>query len=410
MPSTQSRALVALIGLLAYSQASDASDPWAPVTDILQSFQNLSNCSKCRGFAFTAGNASGRQYSFAKGQITHDKPLVMASASKFPAALAIAGAVNDGFLGFDTFAHEVFDWWSSDPSDPRSGVTLGLLLSFRSGFYWADPSSGNCSCMTLPFPSDLFSPEQCAHQIYKNAPFKYAPGSTWAYNSFHLQVAGAMAAKAAGVSLVELLDKYLIAKLGLKHTGWLLGRNPMLAASMYTTSDDYDKILRSYLSYELVPKHVADVMEVDYIGNTTKLCDWCPELADSLGHYSMANWYECVTGWHKPNSSFSERCRVEKVHMDAGLFGYYPLFDRAKGMYMQISQSIVVGINDDNPGMTGASELRLLVKPAVDKALGLKADPPAGPGRRPPVDQALWSGFGELPWSEWEEIVDRIAY
>lgn len=25
------------------------------------------------------------------------------------------------------------------------------------------------------------------------------------------------------------------------------------------------------------------------------------------------------------------------IHMDAGLFGYYPLVDRAKGMYMQIA-------------------------------------------------------------------------
>ena len=109
--------------------------------------------------------------------------------------------------------------------EPRSGVILRNLLSFRSGFYWAGASSGNCSCIAGLVGSVIYSPERCAEQIYNNAPFKYKAGSTFAYNSFHLQVA----AKAAGMSVEQLLHKFLIDKLQLKTTGWLLGQTPMLA-------------------------------------------------------------------------------------------------------------------------------------------------------------------------------------
>ena len=56
--------------------------------------------------------------------------------------------------------------------------------------------------------------------------------------------------------------------------------------------------------------------------------------------------------------------------MDLGLFGWYPLIDRKKGMYMQIAQSVVVGLNATNPGCEGATYLRIQVKPFVDRALG----------------------------------------
>eukprot|EP00658_Telonema_sp_P-2_P038016 TRINITY_DN2732_c0_g2_i2.p1 TRINITY_DN2732_c0_g2~~TRINITY_DN2732_c0_g2_i2.p1 ORF type:complete len:338 (-),score=63.01 TRINITY_DN2732_c0_g2_i2:311-1324(-) len=327
---------------------------------------------------------------------------------------AIAGAVADGHLTFDTAAHQVFEWWSSSPTDPRSGVTLRQLLSFTSGFYWPDASSGNCSCMGL-VGGFTFSSEDCARQIYSQAPFKYKAGTTWAYNSFHLQIAGAMAAKAAGVTVQELLHRYLIGKLSLKSTGWLLGRNPVLAAGMHTTPTDYDRILSAYLSYELLPEQVAREMERDYLANGTKLCDWCPELTGSLGDYSMCNWYECIRD--KPGEPFSKQCRDANVHNDAGLFGYYPVFDRTKAMYMQIAQSVLVGLNDTNPGVNGAMELRQLVKPAVDDALtsGTQASVQSQAAGLPAnVSQVSrvpseWLNYPELPATYWNDLVDSFA-
>ena len=185
-PPRRARMAPTLALLLAASlSTSVADDPWAPVRTILDNFQNLTdcagcNCKGCHGFTFTAGDASGRKFTYEKGHTTLHKPLLMASASKFPAAIAIAGAVAEGHLSFDTRASEVFPWWSSDAADKRSGVTLRHLLSFTSGFYWVDASSGDASCMSGLAGMLLYTPEACAKQIYEKAPFNFAPGSTCA--------------------------------------------------------------------------------------------------------------------------------------------------------------------------------------------------------------------------------------
>ena len=361
--------------LIAATAAAASNDPWAAVRDIVSSQDAIWASNLSRGFVFTAGNASGRQFTYERGHKASQRRL-LASASKFPAALAIAGAVADGHLTFDTHAHEVFSWWSASPTDPRSAVTLRQLLSFTSGFYWDNPSSGAAKCMSSLDGSIIYSPEECAKQIYELAPFKFKAGSTFAYNSFHLQIAGAMAAKAAGISLQQLLHKYLIDKLQLKRTEWLLGQNPQLAAGMASTADDYDVILRAYMAYELVPKAVADEMERDYLSPpfASQVCDWCDSLTDYFGHYSMSNWYECLHSWSggaTSNTSWTARCARDRIHMDLGLFGWYPLMDRKKGVYFQIAQMVVAALNDtENPGCIGATLLRLQVKPAVDRALG----------------------------------------
>lgn len=55
-------------------------------------------------------------------------------------------------------------------------------------------------------------------KIYEHAPWEFEPGTTFAYNSFHLQVAGAMAAKAANTSVRQLIDN-LFEKAGMNHSG-----------------------------------------------------------------------------------------------------------------------------------------------------------------------------------------------
>ena len=280
------------------------------LTAQLKEFKPLKN------FAFSAGDKTGRKFTYEGGNVTMKSPLVMASASKFPAATAVAAVVADGHLTFDTHVHEVFDWWTSDPKNPRSAVTLRHLLSFTSGFYWKD-ASGVVPCLE-GLGSVTYTPEKCAQQIYEQAPFEFEAGTTFSYNSFHLQVAGAMAAKAAGTTVQDMLDKYLISKLGMKNTKWLVGQNPYLAAGMETTGDDYDKFLRAYLNYEHLPKAVADEMERDYLSApyATNVANSSWGLVRSLGHYSMCNYYECLQT--SIFSHWTEKCAKANIHMDAG--------------------------------------------------------------------------------------------
>eukprot|EP00937_MAST-01D_sp_MAST-1D-sp2_P001896 g1896.t1 len=328
-------------------------------------------------FAVSAGDATGRKYTYEGGNVTMSSTLMMASASKFPAATAIAGVVAEGHLTFDTPVSKVFSWWSKDARDPRSAVTLRHLLSFTSGFYWKD-ASGVVPCLE-GLGSITTSPEDCAKQIYQQAPFAFKAGSTFSYNSFHLQIAGAMAAKAAGTTVQGMLSKYLIDKLGMKNTKWLVGQNPYLAAGMQTTPDDYDTFLRAYLSYKHLPKAIADEMERDYLSApyATNVANSSMGLVYELGHYSMCNYFECLE--KLPFTSWNSACAKANIHMDAGLFGYYPLIDRANGEYMQIAMAVIVSLDSKNQPTTQSIALRRAAKPTLDHCLRGGADESAPP-------------------------------
>ncbi len=81
-----------------------------------------------------------------------------ASLSKWPAAVMISGLVADGIMSYDDRANKFLPWWATDPSDPRSNVTLRHLLSFTSGF--TEDGFTICSRVDAAFV-------QCAEALYK---------------------------------------------------------------------------------------------------------------------------------------------------------------------------------------------------------------------------------------------------
>eukprot|EP00750_Incisomonas_marina_P027557 INCI6204.5.p1 GENE.INCI6204.5~~INCI6204.5.p1 ORF type:complete len:164 (+),score=33.36 INCI6204.5:163-654(+) len=86
--------------------AAATTDPWDRVREQLDTFRDSKyfNFSK---FAFSAGDVTGRKFEYTDAHVTLEQRLLLASASKFPSACAIAGAVADGHLAFDTKASEV---------------------------------------------------------------------------------------------------------------------------------------------------------------------------------------------------------------------------------------------------------------------------------------------------------------
>jgi CubicO group peptidase (beta-lactamase class C family) len=320
-------------GLLAFTTAATAYDYWDVVDGIIANFSFIPS------MAFSAGDSTGRKHTFEKGaHVNMRTQMIMASSSKFPAAVAIAGAVNDGHLSFDTKASEVFPWWTKNPFDVRSRVTLAHLLTFTSGMISMDFADCGTKCLSLPNASQ-YNPEECAREIYEE--FKHnghdnhwvEPGTLWSYHSNHLQVAGPMAAKAAGLTVEALIEKYLTKPLGMTSTFWGGYPNPHLAASMITTGDDYDKLLQSILTYKILPKRIIDQMEEDAYRRYPRL-KFAPFPKDTslafYGHYSMGTYFECIS------QKWNLLCELAGVHADPGAFGYWPLIDRSKGYYMQL--------------------------------------------------------------------------
>ncbi|CAK9009493.1 unnamed protein product [Durusdinium trenchii] len=314
-----------LDGLVVWGAGAAGFDQWDVVRAVLKAYFPIPD------MTFTAGTAKGRQFVFEKGQTTMTTPLAMASSSKFPVAIAIAGAVKDGYLTFDTKAHEATrsadltavlcfarsasgrnvrfrgvalvehrPFGASEPGDAATFVAPWHRSerSFTSGFYWPD-ASGYVPCLGAANASS-YSAEECAKdscsplsEIYQQAPFaawteqksdrEFEPGSTWSYNSFHLQVAGAMAATRAKLSTQQ----------NLKNTSWMGGENPGLAGNMMTTPEDYDSILRAYVGNELLPPWVSFEMERDYLAPDVQVSNASTFLVTLLGHYSFCNYFEC---------------------------------------------------------------------------------------------------------------------
>jgi CubicO group peptidase (beta-lactamase class C family) len=316
------------------------STDWDVVDFLIQNFSFVPN------MAFSAGDKTGRKHTMVKGNFSMKKQIIMASSSKFPAGIAIAGAVVDGHLKFDTLANEVFPWWTTDETDVRSRVTLRHLLTFTSGMVSSDFADGGSKCI-----NDMNDePEKCARKIYEEFAYQgmgnmwVEPGTIWSYHSNHLQIAGSMAAKATNLTVKAVLEKYLIHRLNMTDTFWYGYPNPHLAATMVTTGDDYDKLLQAVLRYEIAPKAIIDQMEEDAYRHYPGLNFSFYPKDTSLGyygHYSMCTYFECVS------QSWGPTCENAGVHADPGAFGYWPLIDRSKEYYMQLVVYRPVTFPDD---------------------------------------------------------------
>ena len=100
--------LVCAALLCARCAASEPSDAWEPLRSLLARWPYTDN------FLIQVGNASGLQFEFVKGNMTRDAHVGTASTSKWPSAMAIAGAVADGSIrSLDSKVSEYVPWWST---------------------------------------------------------------------------------------------------------------------------------------------------------------------------------------------------------------------------------------------------------------------------------------------------------
>ena len=372
-----------------------AQAQWDVVDQMIEKFKFLPNAS------FSAGDAGGRRHTFEKGSLKMDTQIIMASSSKFPAAVAVAGAVRDGHLSFDTKVHDVFSWWTKDAKDNRSSVTLRHLLTFTSGLVSPDFAGGGVTCLSLAANATSYKPEDCAREIYEEGPKQQGaywtmPGTIWSYHSMHLQIAGVMAAKAAGLELTELLSKYLIKPMNMTNTMWYGSPNPHLAAALLTTGNDYDKLLQGVLTYTILPKSIIDQMETDAYRTYPGLVpsQYIKDLAlEFYGHYSMCLYFECVA------QPWSKKCEQNAIHADPGAFGYWPLINREKGYYMNLVVYRPVTFNS-------SFMKKEHITPQILAALPGHCVGPLRFGLQPFVETALHKGAAEVT----DTITEEGAY
>jgi CubicO group peptidase (beta-lactamase class C family) len=340
---------------LVAGEAKPKPDPFQPLRDQLDAWVFTEN------FAVSVGNSShGTVFSYEHGKMTMHTKVGTASTSKWPLAMMFVGLVNDGTIkSLDDPAHKYVTWWTSDPKDKRSRVTLRHLLSFTSGFGGGAPgiagksvadnaeNSSATSCLGHYWANYL----GCAKQIYNTVSMQGEPGTVYSYNSYHLQLAGAVAQFASGLTIQQILRKYLFKPYGMTQTT-CQGKNPELAVCLTTTGHDYGNFLAGVEGYKVLPKSLVDESEKDY---TPFLSNYYT----LYGDYGFGHFLECFDN----PAGYTEECKKAQVHSDPGAFGFYPLIDRANGYWMQI---VAFESGQFYPRSGIPEYLRVAVKPLVD--------------------------------------------
>jgi CubicO group peptidase (beta-lactamase class C family) len=223
------------------------------------------------------------------------------SASKWISGSAMMKAVHEGKVGLDDYAHQHLDYWTKDPLDSRSEVTLRHLLGFVSGF------SGSTSCSGLTFNA-------CVQSLYERVPHRHAAGTHFEYNEVHINMAGGVVAAATGTSIVDIVKENVFKPLLMTETEFISESNPAMGAAFRSTARDYSKFLRAYF---LGLNKAAGGMGVD---SSEMERDQFPEAARSASddgwHYGLCNWYDCTL-----TSDWSSKCKDAQVHSSAGAMG-----------------------------------------------------------------------------------------
>ena len=233
--------LVATAAAASPAAAADAASPkvidWEPLRKLLSGWEFTTE------YAITIGTADGaRSFRYESGNFSLKTQIPTGSTSKWPSAMMFASLVDDGTVAsLDDPVHKYLDYWTSDPLDPRSEITLRHLLTFTSGFGGGHPGQefngraarewrkrsgmapsgphgagfGNASeaCDTNHGEISL-----CAKSIYEEVELIGRPGHVYSYNSNHLQLAAGLAVAASGLPIKDVVRKYLLEPYGMTNS------------------------------------------------------------------------------------------------------------------------------------------------------------------------------------------------
>lgn len=256
----------------------------------------------------------GRIYERVSPGFGTDRPIPVASGSKWIAAALIMTAVDRGELSLDT---QVGEWIAEAPPGLR-GATLRQLLSHTSGM------SGK-GMGTMP-PVD--SLEASVLHLFKNTDIA-APGSGFSYGGASMQVAGLMLERAAGKPFAALFAERIAGPLGMSTAKfgsprtWGTGEVPWVAGGMAASLDDYRRFLAMILAkglsgeQRILSAESIAAMETDMVGPIPILAR---HRALGSAKYGLGVWCDDI--------SADGRCGLVS---SAGAFGAYPWIDRRTG-------------------------------------------------------------------------------
>lgn len=267
-------------------------------------------------FTFLAETFGGETLAFDRGNSTASTSYESASTSKLVTAVIIMALVEDGVLGLEDHPQDHIGSWPTD--GPLAKITLAQLLSFTSGLSEA-PFCINAG------RSDFFT---CTERIPGDNGNPPDPGTEFFYGASHMQVAGFMAIRAAGVESWQDIfgafqaefDVFTNSTFDLPSVG-----NPRLSGGMHWTAGDYLDFLAKLVDGRILSTAGFDQLASDQVGSASVAYSPVLEARGQDWRYGFGVWIECRAAVYD--------C-VEPTRISSpGAFGAYPFIDLEHGYF-----------------------------------------------------------------------------
>lgn len=323
------------------------ADPWAAVTATLDAASVVD-------LAFVIGDAEGNLYSYEKGAFRLSATHAIASASKWLTSATILALIEQGAMGLEDQPQRYLSYWTSDPTDARSRITLDQLLSFTAGFH-RSPSQAGC------IGDDSYSLQECVEQLYAMG-VDAEPGTTYFYGPIHMQVAAAMAEQATDQAWSEIVRLTLREPLGLSTATGFSGRNPRASGSATGSALDYAEFLRLQLAGGFLANSL-DQLITERLSAVTIVSRPNTISANNLDwYYGLGVWREC------DQPMWDSICASERRISSPGAFGWYPWLDLDNGYYavLAMEEPLTLTSSPSVVAVSLGSELRPLILDALN--------------------------------------------
>ncbi len=288
---------------------------------------------------------NGHPFLYRRGSSDETVSYRSASTSKWVTTAVILSLVDDGTISLDDYPQDYIPAWPS--SGNLATIQLKHLLSFTSGL------AESPLCLNLP-NHDF---ETCVTDdiVNENSSSK-VPGEAFYYSSSHLQVAGLMAVKAAGLSSWQELFEQFKAETSLFSSAEYdlpSLTNPRLAGGMHWNAAEYTAFLEALYKHEILNADLINQMTSDQIGSAA--IEYSPAI-EGLGedwHYGFGNWIEC----HANPNNCTETTRVSSP----SAYGAYPFIDYEYSYYGIVAREGSLGSFTDGYAIfeSGSPKLEL---------------------------------------------------
>ncbi|GAA4341610.1 serine hydrolase domain-containing protein [Flaviaesturariibacter amylovorans] len=262
-------------------------------------------------------------YSHSVGSFTADKPVPIASASKWYAGVLLMTLVHDGTLSLDD---KVSKYLPSFNRPDKKDITLRQCFALTAGF--AGGSEELDEFMKYRREGFAAMVDRIAEE-----PLAAAPGAQLNYGGIGMQVVGRMCEVASGKGWHQLFEERVIRPLGLRHTyygGYRIGAAPRVAGGVTSSASDYLKLLRMLAA----GGRIGDTVLLSPVEVRELLAD---QTGGAAIGYSPFTKYKTLFGtdrdprygignWIIREPSFT-------INTSPGAFGFTPWIDLGRGYY-----------------------------------------------------------------------------